>query len=339
MLLIGGRQRRPGHRATSFEAAERPAAGPGPRLLALTLLGTVIGAASVMLCIPLVRAADDAGIRAFHLDEAAKRAGQRPAPQAGVPAAPARFWSTPLFGSRRERPVTSRSVAEAPRATPPQAARRHERRGDVVAFAPSTGRTICVRMCDGFHAPIGNLRSAADLPAHEALCAAQNPGIPVKLFRVPAGSGSIDGAVSMDGRTYGSLPTAYAYEKSADPGCRPAIPTAGQWRVSLLRDFTLRAGDTIVLDGRAQTFNGASQWPYRTADFGDFRGSNLLTADQRRQIDDRIGLTKTEERALALRQEMHVSEAAPEKTLRLSDLRGAVDPEATWASLRGVARH
>lgn len=339
MLLIGGRQRRPSHRTTSFETAEKPAAGPGPRLLALALLGTVIGAGGVMLCAPFVRAGDDAGIRAFHLDEAARRARQPLAPQAGAPA-PTRHWSAPLFGSRSERPPLARpAVADAPRAATAHGPRRDERHPrNVAAFAPSTGRTICVRMCDGFHAPIGNLRSAADLPAHAALCAAQNPGIPVKLFRVPAGSGSIDGAVSMDGRTYGSMPVAYAYEKSADPGCRPAIPTAGQWRVSLLRDFTLRPGDTIVLDGKAQTFNGAAQWPYRNADFGDFRGSNVLTTGQRRQIDDRIGLTRTEERALALRREMQVSEAAPKTTLRLSELRGAVDPEPAWASLRGVAR-
>lgn len=339
MLLIGGRQRRPGHGATSFESAGDRPAGPGTRLLALALLGIVIGAGGVMLCAPLVRAGDDAGIRAFHLDEAARRAGQRPAPQQPV-TAPARLWSTPFAGSYRERAVLSRgAAADAPRRSEPQArARRHERNGEVAMFAPSTGRTICVRMCDGFHAPIGNLRSAADLPAHEALCVARNPGVPVKLFRVPAGSGSIDGAVSMDGRTYGSLPVAYAYEKSADPACRPATPVAGQWHVSLLRDFTLRPGDTIVLDGRARTFNGSSQWPYRASDFGDFRGSDLLSAGQRRQIDDRIGLTKTEERALALRRDMQVSEAVPEKTPPLPELRGAVGPEPIWSSLRASTR-
>ncbi|RDJ27671.1 DUF2865 domain-containing protein [Bosea caraganae] len=312
------------------------------RLAAMSLLGLALGAGGAVLTVSMVQAEDDAGIRAFFREEAARRAERQPqrAAYGGVTAyAPARNgWSLPLFNSTPDgriahppvvlNPFKRQQAAEAPRRQP-----RHTKVVglDTVSGAADTARTICVRMCDGFHAPIGYLRAQSDVKAHEALCQAMNPGIPVKVFRVPAGAASIDGAVAQDGRTtYGSLPVAYGHEKSADPACRPAIVAAGERRVSLLRDITLRPGDSVVLDGRVRTFTGGTRWPYSTRDFEDFRGSRELSASQRRMIDETVGISRREAQMQALRRQMRTREAALRDDNLLSDalpLRGTLEPQ------------
>jgi hypothetical protein len=311
------------------------------RLAAMSLLGLALGAGGAVLTVSMVQAEDDAGIRAFFREEAARRVERQPrrASYSGVTAyAPARSgWSLPLFNSTPDgriahppvvlNPFKRHQAAEAPRRQP-----RHTKVVglDTVSGAADTARTICVRMCDGFHAPIGYLRAQSDMKAHEALCQAMNPGIPVKVFRIPAGAASIDGAVAPDGRTYGSLPVAYGHETSADPACRPAIVAAGERRVSLLRDITLRPGDSVVLDGKVKTFTGGTRWPYSTRDFEDFRGSRELSASQRRMIDETVGISRREAQMQALRRQMRTREAALRDENLLSDalpLRGTLDPQ------------
>ena len=272
----------------------------------MVLLGLVLGASGTALTVTLVRAGDDAGVRAFHLQEAARRA---PIAAALTYAPVSSGWRLPLFGSypdgRIEHPPVLRERGK-PRDGATVSTLRATARYDSGSGA---SRTICVRMCDGYHMPLGHLRSQADWPAHEVLCTAMNPGIPVKVFRVPAGAADIDGGVASDGRTSGSLPVAYGHETSSDPGCRPTVPSAGDRRVSLLRDFTLRPGDSVVLDGKVTTFEGSSTWPYNPRNFRDFRSSNELNANQRRTIDDTVGASSREGQILALRRDMTVREA------------------------------
>lgn len=312
------------------------------RLAAMTALGLALGAGSAVLTVSIVQAEDDAGIRAFFREEAARRAQQQPqrAAYGSVTAyAPARnTWTLPLFNSATNGRIAHPPIALNPfkRHTAAEAPRRQPRQTrivgvDTVSGAANTARTICVRMCDGFHAPIGYLRAQSDFKAHEALCQAMNPGIPVKVFRVPAGASSIDGAVSQDGKTYGSLPVAYGHERSADPACRPTIAAAGERRVSLLRDITLRPGDSVVLDGKVRTFTGATRWPYSIRDFEDFRGSRELSASQRRMIDETVGISRREAQMQTLRRQMRTREAALHDENLLSDalpLRGTLDPQA-----------
>jgi hypothetical protein len=190
-----------------------------------------------------------------------------------------------------------------------------------------SARTICVRLCDGYHAPMGRLQSQTDLKAHEALCQAMNPGLAVKVFTVAAGAEAIDDARSADGKPYRALPTAYAYQASGDKACRPAIVQAGERRVSLLRDITLRPGDSVVLDGKVSTFTGGTSWPYSRRDFRDFRTAGELTKDQRRQIDERVGISRMEAQARKLRDAMKIREASLHDDNVMSDavLRGSLD--------------
>lgn len=353
-------------RFPEFQDGDRPApapregghAGRGLRLAAMTGLGIALGASGAVLTVSLVQAEDDAGIRAFHRQEASARQAQRvEAYAATYPAtsrayAPARqVWRLPLFQSQPDGRLAHPPIdlnpfrAAAPAggvAKPAAKPRRNAPRLDTVSGAASVARTICVRLCDGFHSPIGYLTSQADLPAHEALCAAQNPGVPVKVFRVPAGASTIDRAVSSDGRTYASLPVAYQYERAADPACRPSVVKADERRVSLLRDITLRPGDSVVLDGRVTTFAGSARWPYRASDFRDFRSAGELSASDRRAIDDKVGISRRDAALRSFKRQMRVREAKLRDDSVASDaleLRGALQPQGgSGSTMRIVMR-
>ncbi len=336
----------PGPGAASSRAELSPHKPPARRLrlAALTALGLALGASATIFTVSMVQAEDDAGIRAFHRDEAARTGGYRPEPERGrhvvaTAYAPARArWNLPLFNAAAGERIPHPPVllnpfrsqrANADRRRPPGQNRAAERQ--TVSGAADAARTICVRMCDGFHAPIGHLRARSDMKAHEALCEAMNPGVPVKVFRVPAGATTIDRAIGPDGRTYGSLPVAFGHEKSADAACRPAIVEAGERRVSLLRDITLRPGDSVVLDGKVRTFTGATRWPYSPSDFEDFRGSRELSARQRRMIDDTVGISRREAQLQALRRQLRTRQASLSDETVASDalpLRGTLAPQS-----------
>lgn len=323
-----------------------PRASKPARLAAMAALGVALGAGGVVFTVSLVQAEDDAGIRAFHRQEYAHRqALQQSGSVASQPRAsayaPARSgWHVPLLQMRPDgriahppvefNPFRQRAAADAPKHA---AKRSTQARFDTVSGAADVARTICVRLCDGFHAPIGHLRAASDMKAHEALCQAMNPGIPVKVFRVAAGSTNIGDAQAADGKRYAALPMAYSHESTKDAAaCRPAIVQAGERRVSLLRDFTLRPGDSVVLDGKVRTFVGGSNWPYSARDFRDFRSASELSNGQRKQIDERVGITRMEVEARGLRRQMRLREASLHDDSVASDantsltLRGTLDP-------------
>lgn len=320
--------------------------GAGPaRLIALAALGIALGSGSMVLTASLVAADDDAGIRAFYVEEAARKAAQLRAqhaaympPRASAYAPAAQGWRLPLLQTRPDGRIAHPPVALNPFrqvARKETASRSRKHQNGAVALAPAPahgvaarGQTFCVRLCDGFHAPIGQLRAAGDMKAHEALCKAMNPGVPVKVFRAAMGSSGINDAVAADGQRYTALPMAYSHEKAADPACRPAIVQAGERRISLLRDITLRPGDSVVLDGKVSTFAGSSTWPYSRHDFRDFRTASELSKGQRRQIDEQVGVSRMEAEAGSVRRQMRVREARLLDDAVGSDalLRGSLDP-------------
>lgn len=319
---------------------------PAGRLLALAALGVALGSGGMVLSASMVLAEND-DARESNIQEVARRTEQarlrnaaytstHTAPQANAYAPAGNGWRLPLTQmlpdgrlaqpqidlnpfrkSARKSTDGRRKIAGTTSATL-----------DVATGVADRAQTFCVRLCDGFHAPIGYVRSSGDLKAHEAICKAMNPGIPVKVFRVAAGGAGIADAVAADGKRYGALPMAFSHEKSADPACRPAIVQAGERRVSLLRDITLRPGDSIVLDGKVSTFTGGSSWPYSRRDFRDFRTASELSKTQRKQIDDQVGISRMEAQASSVRRQMRVREAQLQDDTIASDavLRGTVDP-------------
>ena len=315
------------------------------RPLAMAAAGLALGASGMILTASLVQA-DDAGIHSFFLEEAARRA-QRPtgfAPQATAYAPAGNGWRLPLFRTGADGRVAQPAIDLNPfrRNARKAAPRSHQTaslpaRTDTLSGASKAAQTICVRLCDGFHAPIGYLRSSSDLKAHQALCEAMNPGLPVKVFTIAAGAASIDKAVAADGQRYRALPTAYRHETTANPACRLPIAKAGEHRVSLLRDITLRPGDSIVLDGKVTTFMGGSSWPYSHRDFRDFRSAPELTKAQRRQIDEQVGISRMEAQLRNVRRQMRVREARLESdTASDAFLRGSFDAAGTQTPVRMI---
>jgi hypothetical protein len=319
-----------------------PATGPAnrrsARLAALGALGVILGAGGAILSVSYVQAFDESGIRQvqredYNRSQGSRAAARQPANFNYAPSsyAPSRSLSLPFFRTSD----SGRLVAPAPvqlnpfekAANPGRQPRKHAAKRksvvtdvalDTVSGAASSARSICVRVCDGFHAPLGYMTSQADAKAHEALCKAMNPGVPVKVYRVAAGASSIDEAIGPDGKSYASLPMAFAHEKSADPACRPGIVQANERRVSILKDFTLRPGDAVVVNGTARIFSGSGSYPYRASDFRDFRASGRLSEAERRKMDMAIGhsfkvATEREaKRAMRLRE---ASLSLPGKTL------------------------
>jgi hypothetical protein len=289
--------------------ASEPSNRRSARLAALGVLGVILGAGGAILSVSYVQAFDESGIRQvqqedYNRSHGARAAARQPVSYNYAPSsyAPSRSLSLPFFRTSD----SGRLVAPAPvqfnpfaKAAPTDAQpRRHAAKRksvvtnvafDTVSGAASSARSICVRVCDGFHAPLGYISSQADAKAHEALCKAMNPGVPVKVYRVAAGASSIDEAVGPDGKSYASLPMAFAHEKSADPACRPGIVQANERRVSILKDFTLRPGDAVVVNGSARIFSGSGSYPYRVSDFRDFRASGKLSDAERRKMDMAIG--------------------------------------------------
>lgn len=193
---------------------------------------------------------------------------------------------------------------------------------DTVSGASDHARTICVRLCDGYHHPIGNLRDQRDMNAHTALCTAMFPGVPTRVFRVAGGARTIDDAVGPDGRTYRSLPMSYAYQRSIDPAC--ARPRNGDTTISLMRDFTLRPGDAVILNGRVRVFSGANQYPFNNADFTGFRNSTLIGNQTKRSLDQIVGVTRQERlerEARAMLRQQEANATAPNTAMDV--VRGA----------------
>lgn len=320
----------------SAAAAAAPLASRSPRLAAMAGVGLALGAGGAILAVSMVQAGDDAGVRAFHQQEAANRraSSQHVFAQPATAYAPSRpSLSLPLFQTRGDGRIPHPPIGLNPFARADGAAAQAQRPKPKARQAGlasvSSARSICVRLCDGFHAPIGLIRTSADLQAHEVLCRAMNPGVPVQVFRIAAGAKSIDEAQTLDGKRYNRLPVAFNHEKMADPACRPAIVQEGERRVSLLRDFTLRPGDSVVLDGKVKTFVGGSRWPYSPRDFRDFRTALELSKSQRQQIDDRVGLSRREADARSLRRQMALREASLQDDSVASDalpLRGSLGP-------------
>jgi hypothetical protein len=317
----------------SYRASlSRRARGKGSvRVIALGVLGVAVGAGATVLGVAYSQASDN-------IDMYATIRQQRPVARAPVyvpvsaPVYVSRTAPTAYAPSRSAAPNLLGSVNGNGTVIPlfnlnpfnttggdGQAARRGQSRKaaaratseaigvDVVSGAANVPRTICVRLCDGFQHPLGYLRDSADLRGHAALCTAMFPGVPTAVYRVAAGADGIDDAVGPDGKTYRQLPMAYAYQTSIDPVC--AKPRTGQQTVSLLKDFTLRPGDTVVLNGRARTFNGASSYPYTAANFSDFRRSGTIGEATRRQIDERVGISRQERLQRQVREQARVREA------------------------------
>ena len=134
--------------------------------------------------------------------------------------------------------------------------------------AVGNGRqSVCVRLCDGYFFPVGDLNGASEVPAQEAVCDNLCPGAPTRLYVLPSGSDNIEDAVSVrDSQSYSALPVAFNHTSRTERtcACHAELRPPSQ---KLLQDFTLRKGDGVMTPKGIKVFHGAQHWPYRRNDF------------------------------------------------------------------------
>jgi hypothetical protein len=80
------------------------------------------------------------------------------------------------------------------------------------------GRLVCVRTCDGSFFPLHNLPQSGRSDADD-MCKALCPGAETAAYSMPGGDGEIAEAVSLRGKRYTKLATAFKYQKGFDPSC------------------------------------------------------------------------------------------------------------------------
>jgi hypothetical protein len=81
---------------------------------------------------------------------------------------------------------------------------------------PISGRTVCVRTCDGYFFPV-QLRPGAGGEEGNNVCRALCPASETRLFTMR--SRDIEDAVSIEGDAYDDLPNAFLYRKRFNPAC------------------------------------------------------------------------------------------------------------------------
>jgi Protein of unknown function (DUF2865) len=128
-----------------------------------------------------------------------------------------------------------------------------------VSSAPSgqmggTFRTICVRTCDGFYFPISFETTPDRFRDDEAACQRMCPAAEVSLYTYHNPGEDVAQAVSLNGRLYTELPTAFSYRKALNPACSCRRP-GESWAEALKAggpDDTVAPGDVVVTEQNAK---------------------------------------------------------------------------------------
>ena len=117
-----------------------------------------------------------------------------------------------------------------------------------------TFRTVCVRTCDGFYFPISYSTSPDRFNEDEQACQRMCPAAEVALYTYHNPGEEMAQAVSLNGRLYAELPTAFQYRKALSPACscrRPGESWA-QTLKSVGPDDTVAPGDVVVTEQNAK---------------------------------------------------------------------------------------
>lgn len=279
------------------------AGGTRRQMIGTALAGLILGLGSVTVGTTFVQAAERDSLLGFF--EALFNSPKQEAPVAPPPQ-PRRYSSLPDARHIREKPLLQRARSLAAlRGTGVMRRRLGERRQQTaVRGSPPGTRTVCMRMCDGFLFPLGNLASKADLPVHEASCASACPGSETRLLTLAPGETDLDRAVGLNGQPYraSALANVYRERRVANCSCQPA---EGAEPLSLVRDLTLRRGDVVATAESAEVVTRVGNG--RVA-LKDFRIAKGLSRSSSRQIEARVGTLQREEQARAFRRALRAIE-------------------------------
>jgi len=132
-----------------------------------------------------------------------------------------------------------------------------------------TFRTICVRTCDGYYYPISFATSSDRFRDDEQTCQRMCPAAEVSLYSYHNPGEEVAQAVSLNGRPYTDLPTAFSYRKALNPACscrKPGESWAQALKVNGIDD-TVAPGDVVVTEQNAKRLSqpriGADGKPIR----------------------------------------------------------------------------
>jgi len=132
-----------------------------------------------------------------------------------------------------------------------------------------TFRTICVRTCDGYYFPISYATSPDHFRDDELACQRMCPAAEVSLYTYHNPGEEVTQAVSLNGRLYTELPTAFSYRKALNPACSCRRP-GESWAEALKAngpDDTVAPGDVVVTEQNAKKLSqpriGADGKPIR----------------------------------------------------------------------------
>lgn len=288
------------------------------RQMAVTALaGVLLGLGGVTAGTSLVQASERGGL--FDFFETIFR-GPAPEPVAmPMRHRPAHYASLP----DARRVTATRMVRQSPRPAPAVALVRPARRAKakreatpIAAIRPAAparslalspgARTVCVRTCDGYLFPLGRLAARADLPVHEAACAAACPNAPTRLFTLGARQIDLDRAVGLDGQPYRSLAVANLYRARRIEQCACQPDGTAAPPLPIAQDLTARAGDVVA------TATGAGiVTPGRDGiTLVDFREARGLSRRARREIDAKVDVIRREAEIRAFRTAMRSAERA-----------------------------
>ena len=132
-----------------------------------------------------------------------------------------------------------------------------------------TFRTICVRTCDGYYFPISFATTPDRFRDDEQTCQRMCPAAEVSLYTYHNPGEEVAQAVSLSGRLYTELPTAFSYRKALNPACSCRKP-GESWADALKvngADDTVAPGDVVVTEQNAKRLSqpriGADGKPIR----------------------------------------------------------------------------
>ena len=132
-----------------------------------------------------------------------------------------------------------------------------------------TFRTICVRTCDGFYYPISYATTSDRFRDDDQTCQRMCPSAEVSLYTYHNPGEDVAQSVSLNGRLYTELPTAFSYRKAMNPACSCRKP--GETWADALKvngpDDTVAPGDVVVNEQNAKRLSqprvGADGKPIR----------------------------------------------------------------------------
>lgn len=280
------------------------------------LAGLALGIGGVAAGASLVQASERGGV--FDFFEAIFRGPVvRPAEPAATVQRPARPRYASLPDARRI--AATQPLRQTPRQERSSRSARTPSGRSAAASAALTAsmlgtRTVCVRACDGYLFPLGQLAARTDIPVHEAACAAACPNAQTHLYTLASGQGGLDRAVGLDGRPYRALPVANLYRTKRVEQCSCQPEGVAATPLPIERDLTARVGDVVATPSSARVVVSTRRDGFTVV---DFREARILTARQRRSIDRKIDVVRREADARAAGLEVRQVARTPERVPRI----------------------